>query len=413
MSKRRVVVTGLGMLSPVGNTVESTWNAILAGKSGIGLIDHFDTSAFATRFAGLVKDFNCDEYISRKDARKIDPFIQYGIAAGVQAMRDSGFEVTEENAPRIGTAIGSGIGGLGLIEEAHSALIHGGPRKVSPFFVPSTIINMTAGQLSIMFGLRGPSISIATACTSGVHNIGHAARIIAYDDADLMLAGGAEKACTPLGIGGFGAARALSKHNENPQAASRPWDKDRDGFVLGDGAGIMVLEEYEHAKKRGAKIYAEVVGFGMSSDAYHMTSPPENGAGAALSMENALRDAGISAAKVGYINAHGTSTPAGDKAEAQAVKTVFNADARRVMVSSTKSMIGHLLGAAGAVESIFSVLALQDQAVPPTINLDNPDEGCDLDFVPHEARQVKGMEYTLCNSFGFGGTNASLVFRKL
>lgn len=413
MSKRRVVVTGLGMLSPVGNTVESTWNAILAGKSGIGLIDHFDTSAFATRFAGLVKDFNCDEYISRKDARKIDPFIQYGIAAGVQAMRDSGFVVTEENAPRIGTAIGSGIGGLGLIEEAHSALIHGGPRKVSPFFVPSTIINMTAGQLSIMLGLRGPSISIATACTSGVHNIGHAARIIAYDDADVMLAGGAEKACTPLGIGGFGAARALSKRNDDPQAASRPWDKDRDGFVLGDGAGIMVLEEYEHAKKRGAKIYAEVVGFGMSSDAYHMTSPPENGAGAALAMENALRDAGISAAKVGYINAHGTSTPAGDQAEAQAVKTVFNADARRVMVSSTKSMIGHLLGAAGAVESIFSVLALRDQAVPPTINLDNPDEGCDLDFVPHEARQVQGMEYTLCNSFGFGGTNASLVFRKL
>ncbi|WP_369788540.1 beta-ketoacyl-ACP synthase II [Rouxiella sp. WC2420] len=413
MSKRRVVVTGLGMLSPVGNTVESTWNAILAGKSGIGPIDHFDTSAFATRFAGLVKDFNCDEYISRKDARKIDPFIQYGIAAGVQAMRDSGFEVTEENAPRIGTAIGSGIGGLGLIEEAHSALIHGGPRKVSPFFVPSTIINMTAGQLSIMFGLRGPSISIATACTSGVHNIGHAARIIAYDDADLMLAGGAEKACTPLGIGGFGAARALSKRNDNPQAASRPWDKDRDGFVLGDGAGIMVLEEYEHAKKRGAKIYAEVVGFGMSSDAYHMTSPPDDGAGAALSMENALRDAGISAAKVGYINAHGTSTPAGDRAEAEAVKSVFDADARRVMVSSTKSMIGHLLGAAGAVESIFSVLALRDQAVPPTINLDNPDEGCDLDFVPHEARQVKGMEYTLCNSFGFGGTNASLVFRKL
>jgi 3-oxoacyl-[acyl-carrier-protein] synthase II len=401
------------MLSPVGNTVESTWNAILAGKSGIGLIDHFDTSAFATRFAGLVKDFNCDEYISRKDARKIDPFIQYGIAAGVQAMRDSGFVVTEQNAPRIGTAIGSGIGGLGLIEEAHSALIHGGPRKVSPFFVPSTIINMTAGQLSIMLGLRGPSISIATACTSGVHNIGHAARIIAYDDADLMLAGGAEKACTPLGIGGFGAARALSKRNDDPQAASRPWDRDRDGFVLGDGAGIMVLEEYEHAKKRGAKIYAEVVGFGMSSDAYHMTSPPEDGAGAALSMENALRDAGISAAKVGYINAHGTSTPAGDRAEAQAVKTVFDADARRVMVSSTKSMIGHLLGAAGAVESIFSVLALRDQAVPPTINLDNPDEGCDLDFVPHEARQVKGMEYTLCNSFGFGGTNASLVFRKL
>lgn len=413
MSKRRVVVTGLGMLSPVGNTVESTWNALLAGQSGISLIDHFDTSAFATRFAGLVKDFNCEEYISRKDARKMDAFIQYGIAAGIQAMQDSGLEVTAENAPRIGAAIGSGIGGLGLIEENHSSLVNGGPRKISPFFVPSTIVNMIAGHLSIMFGLRGPSISIATACTSGVHNIGHAARIIAYDDADVMLAGGAEKASTPLGVGGFGAARALSTRNDNPQAASRPWDKDRDGFVLGDGAGIMVLEEYEHAKKRGAKIYAEIVGFGMSSDAFHMTSPPENGAGAALAMENALRDAGISAAKIGYINAHGTSTPAGDKAEAQAVKSVFGADAQSVLVSSTKSMTGHLLGAAGAVESIFTLLALRDQAVPPTINLDNPDEGCDLDFVAHEARQVSNMEYTLCNSFGFGGTNGSLVFRKV
>ncbi|WAT02884.1 beta-ketoacyl-ACP synthase II [Rouxiella chamberiensis] len=413
MSKRRVVVTGLGMLSPVGNTVESTWNALLAGKSGIGLIDHFDTSAYATRFAGLVKDFNCEDYISRKDARKMDPFIQYGVAAGIQAMKDSGLEVTEENAPRFGAAIGSGIGGLGLIEENHTLLVNGGPRKISPFFVPSTIVNMIAGHLSIMFGLRGPSISIATACTSGVHNIGHAARIIAYDDADVMLAGGAEKASTPLGVGGFGAARALSTRNDNPQAASRPWDKDRDGFVLGDGAGIMVLEEYEHAKKRGAKIYAEIVGFGMSSDAYHMTSPPDNGSGAALAMENALRDAGISAAKIGYINAHGTSTPAGDIAEAQAVKSIFGADAGRVLVSSTKSMTGHLLGAAGAVESIFTLLALRDQAVPPTLNLDNPDAGCDLDFVPHEARQVKDMEYTLCNSFGFGGTNGSLVFRKL
>lgn len=413
MSKRRVVVTGLGMLSPVGNTVESTWSALLAGQSGISLIDHFDTSAYATRFAGLVKDFNCEDYISRKDARKMDYFIQYGISAGIQAMQDSGLEVTAENAPRFGAAIGSGIGGLGLIEENHTSLVNGGPRKISPFFVPSTIVNMIAGHLSIMFGLRGPSISIATACTSGVHNIGHAARIIAYDDADVMLAGGAEKASTPLGIGGFGAARALSTRNDNPQAASRPWDKDRDGFVLGDGAGIMVLEEYEHAKKRGAKIYAEIVGFGMSSDAFHMTSPPEDGAGAALAMENALRDAGISAAKIGYINAHGTSTAAGDKAETQAVKSVFGADAHRVLVSSTKSMTGHLLGAAGAVESIFTLLALRDQAVPPTINLDNPDEGCDLDFVAHEARQVKNMEYTLCNSFGFGGTNGSLVFRKI
>lgn len=413
MSKRRVVVTGLGMLSPVGNTVESTWKAVLAGQSGISLIDHFDTSAYATRFAGLVKDFNCEDYISRKDARKMDAFIQYGVAAGMQAMQDSGLEVTEANASRIGAAIGSGIGGLGLIEENHTSLVNGGPRKISPFFVPSTIVNMIAGHLTIMYGLRGPSISIATACTSGVHNIGHAARIIAYNDADVMVAGGAEKASTPLGVGGFGAARALSTRNDNPQAASRPWDKDRDGFVLGDGAGMMVLEEYEHAKKRGAKIYAEVVGFGMSSDAYHMTSPPEDGSGAALAMVNALRDAGVTTDQIGYINAHGTSTPAGDKAETQAVKSVFGEDARKVMVSSTKSMTGHLLGAAGAVESIFTVLSLRDQAIPATINLDNPDEGCDLDYVPHEARQVKDMEYTLCNSFGFGGTNGSLVFRKV
>jgi len=401
------------MLSPVGNTVDSTWDAIVAGQSGISLIDHFDTSAYATRFAGLVKDFNSEDYISRKDARKMDAFIQYGIAAGIQAFKDSGIEVTDENAPRIGAAIGSGIGGLGLIEENHGALVKGGPRKISPFFVPSTIVNMVAGHLTIMLGLRGPSISIATACTSGVHNIGHAARMIAYNDADVMLAGGAEKASTPLGVGGFGAARALSTRNDNPQAASRPWDKDRDGFVLGDGAGILVLEEYEHAKARGAKIYAEIVGFGMSSDAYHMTSPPENGEGAALAMVNALRDAGLNASQVGYINAHGTSTPAGDKAEAQAVKSVYGADAGKVMVSSTKSMTGHLLGAAGAVESIFTILTLRDQIVAPTINLDNPDEGCDLDFVPGAARQVKGLEYALCNSFGFGGTNGSVIFRKI
>ncbi len=414
MSKRRVVVTGMGLISPVGNTVESAWQSLLAGQSGVGLIEHFDTTPFATRFAAMVKDFNGEDYnITRKDARKMDSFIQYGIAAGMQAIKDAGIEITEENAKRIGCAIGSGIGGLGLIEENHSALIHGGPRKISPFFVPSTIVNMIAGHLSIIFGLKGPSITIATACSSGVHNIGHAARMIAYGDADGMLAGGGEKASTALGIGGFGAARALSTNNDNPQAASRPWDKDRDGFVLGDGAGILFLEEYEHAKKRGAKIYAELVGFGMSSDAYHMTSPPEDGSGAALAMECALRDAGITAEQVGYINAHGTSTPAGDKAETQAVKSVFKENSKKVMVSSTKSMIGHLLGAAGAVESIFTVLALQDQAIPPTINLDNPDEGCDLDYVPHTARQVKGLEYALCNSFGFGGTNGSVLFKKI
>ena len=412
MSKRRVVVTGLGMLSPVGNTVESTWNSLLAGQSGINLIDHFDTSSYATRFAGMVKDFNCDEIISRKEQRKMDMFIQYGVVAGAQAFLDSGIEVTEQNAHRIGAAIGSGIGGLGLIEENHAALTKGGPRKISPFFVPSTIVNMVAGHLTIMYGLKGPSICIATACTSGVHNIGHAARMIAYNDADVMLAGGAESGSTPLGVGGFGAARALSTHNENPQAASRPWDKDRDGFVLGDGAGVIVLEEYEHAKARGAKIYAELVGFGMSSDAYHMTSPPENGAGAAQAMRNALNDAKLNASQVGYINAHGTSTPAGDLAECQAVKSVFGHDSK-VMVSSTKSMTGHLLGAAGAVESIYSILALRDQAIPPTLNLDNPDVGCDLDFVPHTARQVSGLEYSLCNSFGFGGTNGSLIFRKV
>ncbi|OAT22529.1 beta-ketoacyl-ACP synthase II [Proteus myxofaciens] len=413
MSKRRVVVTGLGMLSPVGNNAEASWKAVCAGQSGISLIEDFDTSHHATKFAGLVKDFNHEDYnLSRKDARKMDLFIQYGIAAGVQAIADSGLEVTEANASRIGAAIGSGIGGLGLIEENHSSLEKGGPRKISPFFVPSTIINMVAGHLSIIYGLRGPTISIATACTSGVHNIGHAARIIAYGDADAMLAGGAEKATTPLGVGGFGAVRALSTRNDNPQAASRPWDKDRDGFVLGDGAGVLVLEEYEHAKKRGAKIYAEVVGFGMSSDAYHMTSPAENGAGAALAMENSLNDASITPSQVGYINAHGTSTNAGDIAEAQAVEAIFG-QGTDVLVSSTKSMTGHLLGAAGAIESIFTILALRDQIVPPTINLDNQDENCHLDFVPHKARKVENMEYALCNSFGFGGTNGSILFKRV
>ncbi|WP_114767401.1 beta-ketoacyl-ACP synthase II [Vibrio rhodolitus] len=413
MSKRRVVVTGMGMLSPVGNTVESSWKALLEGQSGIVNIEHFDATNFSTRFAGLVKDFNCEEYMSKKDARKMDLFIQYGIAAGIQALDDSGLQVNEENAARIGVAIGSGIGGLDLIETGHTALVDKGPRKVSPFFVPSTIVNMVAGNLSIMRGLRGPNIAISTACTTGLHNIGHAARMIAYGDADAMVAGGSEKASTPLGMAGFGAAKALSTRNDEPQKASRPWDKDRDGFVLGDGAGMMVLEEYEHAKARGAKIYAELVGFGMSGDAYHMTSPSEDGSGGALAMEAAMRDAGIVGTQVGYVNAHGTSTPAGDVAEIKGVKRALGEEgAKQVKVSSTKSMTGHLLGAAGSVEAIITVLSLVDQIVPPTINLDNPEEGLDIDLVPHVAQKVD-MEYAICNSFGFGGTNGSLVFKKI
>ncbi|WP_105200469.1 MULTISPECIES: beta-ketoacyl-ACP synthase II [unclassified Pseudoalteromonas] len=412
MAKRRVVVTGLGMLTPLGNDVASTWQGLLNGQSGIGAITHFDTTDFGTKFAGLIKDFDAEAYMAKKDAKKMDLFIQYGIAAGIQALDDSGLEVTEANADRIGVAVGSGIGGLTLIEENHEKLLNVGPRKLSPFYVPSTIINMISGHLSIMKGLRGPNISIVTACTTGLHNIGHAARMIAYGDADAMVAGGAEKASTPMGMGGFSAARALSTRNDNPQAASRPWDKDRDGFVLSDGAGVVVLEEYEHAKARGAKIYAELVGFGMSGDAYHMTSPPEDGAGAALAMANAIKDAGINAEQVGYINAHGTSTPAGDKAETSAVKSIFGAAADKVMVGSSKSMMGHLLGAAGSVESIITVLSLQDQKVSPTINLDNPDEGCDLDYIAHTARDVK-LDYALCNSFGFGGTNGSLLFKKI
>lgn len=412
MTKRRVVVTGLGMLTPLGNDVASTWQGLQQAQSGIGLITHFDTESYSTKFAGLIKDFNVEDFFPAKEARKMDLFIQYGVAAGIQAFRDSGIEITEQNAQRIGAAIGSGIGGLGLIEENHEKLLASGPRKLSPFFVPSTIINMIAGHLSIMLGMQGPNISIVTACTTGVHNIGQAARIIAYGDADAMLAGGAEKASTHLGMGGFGAARALSTRNDAPQQASRPWDKDRDGFVLGDGAGVVMLEEYEHAKARGAKIYAELVGFGMSGDAFHMTSPPEDGRGGALAMSNALKDAGVSPEQVGYINAHGTSTPAGDIAETKAIKSVFANSLNSLMVSSSKSMIGHLLGAAGSVESIITILSLQDQVVTPTINLDNPDEGCDLDYVPHQARQAK-LDYALCNSFGFGGTNGSILFRKI
>ncbi|CAM4122879.1 MULTISPECIES: beta-ketoacyl-ACP synthase II [Vibrio] len=416
MSKRRVVVTGMGMLSPVGNTVESSWKALLSGQSGISNIEHFDTTEFSTRFAGLIKDFNCEEYMSKKDARKMDLFIQYGIAAGIQALDDSGLEITDENCSRVGVAIGSGIGGLGLIENGIHTMNAKGPRRVSPFFVPSTIVNMVAGNLSIMRGLRGPNIAISTACTTGLHNIGHAARMIAYGDADAMVAGGSEKASTPMGIAGFGAAKALSTNNENPQAASRPWDKDRDGFVLGDGAGIMVLEEYESAKARGADIYCELVGFGMSGDAYHMTSPSEDGSGGALAMEAAMRDAGVTGEQIGYINAHGTSTPAGDVAELKGVKRALgDAGAAQVRVSSTKSMIGHLLGAAGSVEAIITALALRDQKVPPTINLDEIDERAEalgINLVPNVAQDVE-MEYALCNSFGFGGTNGSLIFKKI
>ncbi|MCS6235685.1 beta-ketoacyl-ACP synthase II [Shewanella baltica] len=412
MSKRRVVVTGLGLVTPVGNTVDTTWKALLSGKSGIAPITKFDASEFTTRFSGSVKDFDVEQYLTKKDARKMDLFIQYGMAAGIQAIQDSGLDMSKENPGRVGTAIGAGMGGMWLIEQGHSALMNGGPRKVSPFFVPSTIINMISGHLSIMFGMKGPNFAVTTACTTGVHNIGFAARTIAYGDADVMVAGGAEDVTSPLGVAGFGAAKALSTRNDDPTAASRPWDKDRDGFVIGDGAGVMVMEEYEHAKARGATIYGELVGFGMSGDAFHMTSPPSDGAGAAAAMVNAINDAKLSLEQIGYINAHGTSTPAGDKAEAAAVKSVFGDHAYKVLVSSTKSMTGHLLGAAGAVEAIFTLLALRDQAVPPTINLDNPDEGCDLDFVAHTARDVK-MDYALCNSFGFGGTNGSLLFKKV
>lgn len=409
MTRRRVVVTGIGMLTPLGNDVDSTWSNIIAGKSGIDKVTLFDTQEYNTKIAGEVKNFNVEDYIPRKEAKKMDRFIQLGIAAGIQALRDSNLTLTDENAGRVGIAIGSGIGGLPLIEENHKKLLNGGPKKVSPFFVPSTITNMISGFLSIMEGLKGPNLNVVTACTTGVHNIGIAARTIAYNDADAMLAGGAEATITPLAFAGFGSARALSTNNEAPQAASRPWDKDRDGFVMGEGAGVVMLEEYEYAKARGAKIYAELVGFGMSGDAYHMTSPPPDGEGAARAMKNAIDDAHISESLIGYINAHGTSTPAGDIAEVAAIKSIFGENAAKLKVSSTKSMIGHLLGAAGSVEAIFTILALRDQIAPPTINLDNPGEGCDLDFVANGAAPFSA-DYGLCNSFGFGGTNGSLLF---
>ena len=412
MSRRRVVVSGLGMVSPLGNDVASSWAAVLVARSGIGLIEHMDLSAYSTRFGGSVRGFDVEQYMTAKEARKLDLFIQYGMAAGFQAMRDAGLEITDANRERIGVAMGSGIGGLSNIENNCKSLQEQGPRRISPFFVPGSIINMISGFLSIHLGLQGPNYAVATACTTGTHCIGMAARNIAYGEADVMIAGGAEMATSGLGMGGFAAARALSTRNDDPVRASRPWDKDRDGFVLSDGAGALVLEELEHARARGATIYAELVGFGMSGDAYHMTSPPEDGAGAARCMRNALRDAGLQPEDVQYINAHGTSTAAGDLAEAAAIKAVFAEHAYRLAVSSTKSMTGHLLGAAGAVEAIFSVLALRDQIAPPTINLEQPDEGCDLDFVPHQARHMS-IDAVLSNSFGFGGTNGSLLFRRL
>ena len=410
MSKRRVVVTGLGMVSPLGINVADTWQAILAGKSGVGIIDAFDTSQLTTRFSASVRDFDHSAYLLPKEARKFDVFIQYAVEASGQALKDAGLEVNDNHAERAGAAIGSGIGGIPFIQKNNSILEASGPRRVSPFFIPGTIINMAAGLVSIKFNLKGPNISIVTACATGVHNIGHAARIIEHDDADVMIAGGSEMATTPLCISGFASARALSTRNDAPEKASRPWDKDRDGFVLGDGAGIVVLEEYEHAKARGVNIYAEVVGFGMSADAYHFTAPSVEGM--AFAIKNTLRDANLNPDDVQYINAHATSTEAGDVAEVNAIKQVFSDHAAKLMVSSTKSMTGHLLGAAGAIESIFSVLALRDQIIPPTINLDEPGEGCDLDFVPHTAREAK-LEYVLSNSFGFGGTNGGLLFRKI
>lgn len=411
MSGRRVVVTGLGLITPVGNEVDTAWSAIKNGQSGINTIDHFDTSEFSTQIGGSIKDFNCTDFMLAKEARRMDIFMHYGIAAGVQAFQDSGLEDCSWNPERAGVAIGSGIGGIGSIED-NSLLVHNsGPRKISPFFVPGSIINMTAGTLSIRFGLQGPNIAITTACTTGTHNIGVAANMIANNQAEVMLAGGSEMATSPVGLGGFCAARALSTRNDDPERASRPWDKDRDGFVLSDGAGILVLEELEHAKKRGANIYAELVGFGMSGDAYHMTSPAVGGAGAALCMHNALLSAQMDPSQVDYVNAHGTSTLAGDIAETEAIKSVFADHAKQLCVSSSKSMIGHLLGASGSVEAIISVLTLRDQVISPTINLDNPDEGCDLDYVPHSSREQE-VNVVLSNSFGFGGTNGSLIFSR-
>ncbi|TVT34485.1 beta-ketoacyl-ACP synthase II [Marinobacter vinifirmus] len=412
MSKRRVVITGMGMLSPVGNDVSTSWNAVCAGRSGIGQIDRFDASEYGTRIGGAVKDLDIEPWLSSKEARKLDAFIHYGLIAAQQAVDDSGLEQFDKlDKERVGIAIGSGIGGLEYIEKNIIQMEKAGPRKVSPFFVPASVINMISGNAAIRFGYKGPNIAIVTACTTGTHNIGYAARTIAYGDADVMLAGGAEMATTRSGIAAFSSARALSTRNDEPEKASRPWDKERDGFVLSDGAGVLVLEDLEHAKARGATIYGEVVGFGMSDDAHHITAPPADGDGAARSMANALRDAGLKPEEVDYINAHGTSTLVGDVAEVAAVKSVFGGHAQKLAMSSTKSMTGHLLGAAGAVEAIFSVLALREGILPPTINLDNPDEGCDLDFVANQSRQ-SDARVALSNSFGFGGTNGTLIFRR-
>jgi 3-oxoacyl-[acyl-carrier-protein] synthase II len=395
----------------VGNTVADAWSNILAGNSGISVIDAFDTSAFSTRIAGQVRNFDVSGYLSTKDARKMGQFIHYGVAAGCQAFEDSGLEVSDANAHRIGVSIGSGIGGIQGIEDGHSAYLKGGPRKISPFYVPSNIINMISGNFSIKYGLKGPNLAIVTACTTGTHSIGDAARLISYGDADVMIAGGAEMGITPTCLAGFISARALSSRNDQPEAASRPWDSERDGFVMGDGAGVVVLEEYEHARKRGAEIYAELLGYGMSGDAYHMTLPSPGGDGARRCMENALHDAGINPESIDYINAHGTSTPAGDKAETDAIKGMFGDHAYRLAISSTKSMTGHMLGAAGGIEAVFSVLSIRDQVAPPTINYTTPDPDCDLDYVPNTSREMK-INAVLSNSFGFGGTNGTLVFGK-
>ena len=411
MSKRRVVVTGLGILSPVGNDLDSSWEGIVNGRSGIGPITHFDASAFPTRIAGEVKNFDPSVWIAAKDIKKMDPFVHYGVAASMMAIQNAGLEIAGDEAERIGVAIGAGIGGLRGIEETTLKYAEGGARKISPFYVPSTIINMIAGQVSIMTGAKGPNIATVTACTTATHNIGLAMRMIQYGEADAMIAGGAEFATTPTSVGGFCAMKALSTRNDEPEKASRPWDRDRDGFVMGDGAGILVLEEYERAKARGARIYCELVGFGMSGDAFHMTAPSESGEGAARCMRNAIKDAGIDVDAIGYINAHGTSTPAGDLAETMAIKAALGAAAYNTMVSSTKSMTGHLLGAAGGVEAVFSAMALHTGIIPPTINLENPSEGCDLDYVPHTARD-RQIEIAMSNSFGFGGTNGTLIFRR-
>lgn len=412
MNARRVVVTGLGIVSPVGNTISEAWKNVVAGVSGIGPIDNFDVSQFSTRFGGVVRNFNMEDYLPAKEARKIDPFMHYGIAASRQALEHSGLDVTDENRHRVGVTMGAGIGGIGTIEANHAKYYDGrSPRKISPFFVPGSIINMISGHVSIMYGLKGPNLALVTACTTATHSIGVAGRMIAYGDADAMIAGGAEHATTPLGLGGFCSMRALSTRNDDPQAASRPWDQGRDGFVLSDGAGALLLEEYEHAKARGADIYAELIGFGMSGDAHHITAPPEDGEGARASMQAAITDAGVTLDEIGYVNAHGTSTPLGDIAETVALRRIFGDAADRLAVSSTKSTTGHLLGAAGGVEAIFTIMALRDQVIPPTINLDDPDPRCDLDYVPGEARQAK-IKVAMSNSFGFGGTNGTLVFRR-